>query len=146
MSSCFSAHAGRPSRPFGIWLAAGYAVLFAAFMPLFTHLWALTFPPHSGFEEITLPHLLHTAGMSLSIAFFAILAWRGNNRGRIALLVLLTVYYAMIAFENSIWLSANVNNPDLMDMFFMRMARAITVPAIFVWYFTEPGIKAFYHA
>jgi hypothetical protein len=33
-----------------------------------------------------------------------------------------------------------------MDMFFMRMARGITVPAIFIWYFTEPAIKAFYRA
>jgi len=31
-------------------------------------------------------------------------------------------------------------------MFFMRMARGIVVPAIFIWYFTESEVKRFYQA
>lgn len=144
MSSRSLQQAGRPTRPFGVWLATGYAILFTAFMPLFTHLWALTFPPNAGFDNITPLHLLLTAGISIVMTIIAVQAWRGHNRARIALLILVTLYYGLIAYENGIWLTANMNNADLVSMFFMRMARGIVVPAIFIWYFTEPEIKRFY--
>jgi hypothetical protein len=146
MTSRSASKIARESRPFGVTLAAGYALLFAAFMPLFTLLWSLTFPPGSGFAPVTLPHLLHTAGMSLTIAFAAVLAWRGNNRARIALVILIAVFYGLIAFENGHLLSANWSDPDMIGMFFMRMSRAIFIPAVFIWYFTEAEVKHFYDA
>jgi hypothetical protein len=144
MSSRSFSDQGRPPRPFGVWLAAGYALLFTAFMPLFTRLWSLTFPPGSGFESLTLPHLLHTAGMSITIAIAAVLAWRGNNRARVALVLLITLYYGLIAFENGSLLSANWNDSEVIGMFFMRMSRGIFIPAVFIWYFTEEDVKHFY--
>ena len=105
MSSRSSQHAGHSARPLGVWLATGYAIVFAAFMPLFTHLWALTFPPNSGFEEITPFHLFLTAGISLLITAVAVLAWRGHNHARITLVIIITLYYWLIAFENGIWYS-----------------------------------------
>lgn len=144
MTSHLTSKSEREPRPFGVWLASGYAILFAAFMPLFTRLWALTFPPNAGFEAITLPHLLFIAGMSLTIAVLACYTWKGNNNARIALLIFITLHYGLIAFDNASWLSANAGDPDFISMFFMRMARAIIVPAIFIWYFTEPEVKCFF--
>ena len=146
MSSRSLQHGNGPIRPFGVWLATGYAIIFTAFMPLFTHVWALTFPSNSGFEEITPLHLLLTAGVSIVMTIIAVQAWRGHNRARITLVILISLYYGLIAFENGSWLSANLNNADLVGMFFMRMARGIVVPAIFIWYFTEPEVKRFYQA
>jgi type IV secretory pathway VirB2 component (pilin) len=129
-----------PKRPLGVWLLTIYAVLTGAIMQLF----ALAAAGFIGLE-LSAGGVLFTLTLALSIVFAAFGAWRGSNKARIALLVLITLHYVVIAINNALLLfDGTATGNDV--RFIGRILRGFLYPALYIWYFGRRETMQFYIA
>ena len=132
-------------RPLGVWILTGYAIVFTGLGPVIVAVMLLASGEAraAGLGPIDwlLPLVL---GICVTVA--AIGAWRGNNRARIALVVLVTIHYVLIAINNLLFLGSG-SIPDTRQVtMWGRVVRGVLYPAVYIWYFRRWETKEFYES
>ena len=132
-------------RPLGVWILTGYALLFVGLAPIATAvvLYASSEAQAAGLGivDLLLPLVL---GICTTIA--AIGAWRGNNKARIALVVLVTINYVLIAINNLLMLSSGPIPESQQISAWGRVIRGVLYPAVYFWYFRRAETREYYES
>ncbi len=130
-------------RPLGVWILTGYALLLVGLVPIAIAvvLYASGEAQAAGVDtlDLLLPLVL---GICATIA--AIGAWRGNNKARIALVVLVTIHYVLIAINNLLMLSSGALPESQQISSWGRVFRGVLYPAVYFWYFRRAKTKEYY--
>jgi hypothetical protein len=84
--------------------------------------------------------------LEVGIIAAAVGAWRGSNKSRVALLILVSIHYLLIGFYSlTLMLSGDVP-PDMEVRFIGRILRGALLPALYIWYFSRSNTKDFFLA
>lgn len=132
----------KPTRPLGVWILTTYAALFAGILPLVTAV-VLLFTSSTADSpravDLVLPLVLCTGIIAAAIG-----TWRGNDRSRKALLVLITVYYVLIAVNNGMALAGQGVPTEIQIKLLGRVLGGVVYPAVYIWYFRRDSTLVFY--
>jgi len=133
-----------PERPLGVTLLAAAAALAAGLIPLLST--ALLFIAEGGGTVSSESPLSLLAGASINLAlvYFAWRTWRGSDRARKFLLVLVTLHYGLFALNNVLLLGSGQVPPRLQPRLYGGILRGLLYPVLFFWYFNRPAVKAFF--
>jgi hypothetical protein len=126
-------------RPLGVWILTIFA-LFTGIAPLILYIYLIISRNNAG-DPITI--LISTA-VSIGIIITSIGAWLGKNIFRIALLILITIYYVLIGFSNLLMLNSGQIAFEGQILLCGRVVRGILYPAIYIWYFNKRTTKEFF--
>jgi hypothetical protein len=74
----------------------------------------------------------------------AVAAWRGRDRARLGLIVLVSAYYVGVALNNALLLWLGSVSDAEQARVLGRVLRGVLFPALYIWYFTRPDTKAYY--
>jgi len=132
----------KPARPLGVWILTIYAALFDGLLPLATAVALLFTTSTAGSPravDLVLPLVLSTGIIAAAIG-----TWRGNDRSRKALLVLITAYYVLIAVNNGIALAGQGVPTEIQIKMLGRIVRGVVYPAVYIWYFRKDSTLVFY--
>lgn len=135
----------KSNRPNGVWILTIYAIVFAGVLPIIATVYLMVSgvsPTEFGSSTTSL-----IVGILLGIGVIvsAIGAWKGNNKARIALMILITLHYVLIAINNANILSApNTIPSELQARMRGRVFRGFLYPAIYIWYFLRAETRKFY--
>ena len=133
-------------RPLGVWILTGYAILFAGLGPVIAAVMLLILGDEGQAAGLGPIDWLLPLVLGICVTVAAIGAWRGSNRARIALVVLVTVHYVLIAINNLLWLGAG-SVPDAQQVTALgRVVRGVLYPAVYIWYFRRLETKEFYES
>ena len=135
----------KAKRPLGVWFLTVWYSFFAGLFPLVT-VFAIYFNAEGRMMlEMTFLDLILSVLLALSVLSAAVGAWRGNNFARIALVVLVTIHYGLLAFNNLSASAAGVLSDRMQTQTLARGMRDIFWIIVNVWYFLLSGrTKTFY--
>lgn len=135
----------KAKRPLGIWFLTIWDGFFAGLFPLVTVLAIYLNAEERMMLEMTFLDLALSVLLALSILGAAVEAWRGKTLARIALVVLVTIHYGLLAFNNLSASAADVLSDRMETQALARGLRAIFWIIVNLWYFLLSGrTKAFY--
>ena len=124
----------RRPRPLGVWILTICAALFTGVLPLVVVLASPDLPSSA----------LISAGLGLGIIVAAIGAWQGKDQARIALLVLVVLYYVLLAFSNYQLARSDFVDPEIRSRATTVGVRSLLWIPIYLWYFLRPKTRAWY--
>ena len=128
------------SRPTGVWVLTVYALVFVGIAPFLLSIFVLISGNSAGNEYSILLSLPISIGVILS----AVGAWKGSERARKSLLVLVTVHYVFIAINNYLFIISGQAPDDEQIRSWGRVLRGFIYPAFYIWYFNKYTTKEFY--
>lgn len=132
----------RPDRPLGvtvlsIWDGVAYGVLPAIRM-------GIAIAGNQNLEDISILTLCITIGLPITIVMAAFGTFQGNDRARLSLLVLLTIYYGLKSFQDVIlFISGGVTAEDQVRIS-LGIIGAVLVVLVNIWYFLRPATIIFF--
>lgn len=132
---------GQKYRPTGVWILTIYALIVVGILPLLLEIYLLVSGNAAGIVIGTLLSLLVSIGVIAS----AIGAWKGNEKARKSLLVLLTLHYVFVAINNYIFIGSGQVPDDEQARIWGRVLRGFVYPAVYIWYFNKYTTKEFYN-
>jgi hypothetical protein len=142
MSQPAASESRSAARPLGVWLLTIYAFFFAGLAPLAL---AIGLFGHASSElGFGLPGLVVSASLSVGIAAASVGAWRGIRKAKNTLILLVTIHYAVIAFNNFVFMVIGEEGMGSQAQLMGRVIRGVLYPAIYIWYFRRPFPKDFY--
>ncbi len=129
------------SRPTGVWILTIYALIFVGIIPSLLSVFMLVSgnAAGSGFS------ILMSLPISLGVIISAIGAWKGSERGRKFLLVLITLHYVFIFINNFLFILLGQVPDDEKIRLWGRVLRGLIYSAVYIWYFNKWTTKAFYN-
>ena len=132
----------RPDRPLGvtvlsIWDGVTYGLLPALRM-------GITIAGNQNLEEISFLTLCLSIGIPITIVMAAFGTFQGNDRSRISLLILLTIYFGLNSFQDVVLLiSGGVTAEDQIRTS-LGIIGAVIAVSVNIWYFLRPSTIAFF--
>ena len=129
------------SRPAGVWILTIYALIFVGIVPSLLSVFMLVSGNAAGSEF----SILVSLPISLGVIIGVIGAWKGSERGRKFLLVLITLYYVFIFVNNFLFILSGQVPDDEKIRLWGRVLRGLIYPAVYIWYFNKWTTKAFYN-
>ena len=129
------------SRPAGVRILTIYALIFVGIVPSLLSVFMLVSGNAAGSEF----SILVSLPISLGVIIGAIGAWKGSERGRKFLLVLITLYYVFIFVNNFLFILSGQVPDDEKIRLWGRVLRGLIYPAVYIWYFNKWTTKAFYN-
>lgn len=134
----------RPERPIGIAILTIIDGFYAGLLPVFGTIGLLMSPQTPDQDDVSLLFLCVTVAIPVAIMMASIGAFKGHDRARFGLLILLTVYFGLTAFQDVTLAAAGISAEDAV---FTAMGRALRLGvwlAINLWYFLRPSTIAFF--
>ncbi len=125
----------------GVWILTIYALIFVGIAPLLLSVYMLI----SGNTAGNVFSILVSLPISIGVIASAIGAWKGIEKSRISLLVLVTLHYVFIAINNYIFISSGQVPDDEQTRLWGRVLRGFIYPAVYIWYFNKYTTKEFYN-
>ena len=129
------------TRPTGVWILTIYAWIFVGIAPLLLSVFMLI----SGNAAGSVFSILLSLPISIGVIASAIGAWKGSEKARKSLLVLVTLHYVFIAINNYVFISSGQIPDDEQTRLWGRVLRGFIYPAVYIWYFTKYTTKEFYN-
>jgi len=131
-------------RPRGVWIATIWVGLFAGLLPLALAVF-MHFGPAAAVELMSTQQLAISAVLGAGIIVSAVAAWRGQPRGRVALIALAAVHYGLIAYNNYNLATDEDTPAAKRPQLWARVVRSIGTVAIVGAYLTlNRNARAFY--
>ena len=87
-------------RPIGVTIITIIDTLVMAIMPLTMLYISVTNVELAKLSQFSSFSIVSTIALSLSIGFYAFKTYKGSNKAKELLLILITIYFALIAFNN----------------------------------------------
>lgn len=132
----------KTSRPIGVWILTIYALIFVGVAPSLLSIFMLISGNAAG-NELS---LLLSFPISIGVIISAIGAWRGSEKARKSLLILVTLHYVFIAINNYFMINSGQVPDEELARLWGRVLRGFIYPAVYIWYFNKSTTKAFYNA
>ncbi len=129
------------TRPTGVWILTIYALIFVGIAPLLLSVFMLI----SGNAAGSAFSILLSLPISIGVIASAIGGWKGSEKARKSLLVLVTLHYVFIAINNYIFISSGQVPDDEQTRLWGRVLRGFIYPAVYIWYFNKYTTKEFYN-
>ena len=131
-------------RPTGVWILTIYAAIFAGIFPLVAVI--ALFVTGKGQAELGMTpiHLISSIGLAMGIIASAIGAWKGSQKAKMILLILITIHYLLIGLNNAYMLWSGLIPKQFQARVIGRVLRGLFYPAIYIWYFRKPSTQEFY--
>ena len=129
------------TRPTGVWILTIYALIFVGIAPLLLSIFMLI----SGNAAGSVFSVLLSLPISVGVIASAVGAWKGNEKARKSLLVLVTLHYVLIAINNYLFISSGQVPDDEQTRLWGRVLRGFIYPAVYIWYFNKYTTKEFYN-
>ena len=129
------------SRPTGVWILTIYALIFVGIAPLLLSIFMLV----SGNTAGSVFSILLSLPISIGVITSAIGAWKGSEKARKSLLVLVTLHYVLVAINNYLFISSGQVPDDEQTRLWGRVLRGFIYPAVYIWYFNKYTTKEFYN-
>jgi hypothetical protein len=134
----------KKKRPFGVWFLVIYHGLFAGLAPMSLTIFILLYEKARSSSGLTLSAAYPSILLWIGVVVSAFLAWRGNNIGRFAFIILVALHHGGIA-RNNIWgLQEGIVLPDQQYLTYGRIIRSVFWIIIIPWYFLSKNARAFY--
>lgn len=134
----------RPERPLGISVLTIINGFYAGILPVFSTIGLLMNSQSPGQEDISLLFLCITIGIPVGIMTAAIGAFKGDDRARFGLLILLTIYFGLATFQD-VTLAASGQYAEAGVLTALgRVLRSGIWLAINIWYFLRPSTIEFF--
>ena len=133
----------RPERPVGVGILTIWNAFSAGFLPALTSILQINNAARQNQGAISLGALCLSVGLPVSVVTAAIGAFMGYDRARVALLVLVTLYYGLDAFGSILPVATGAQTEQLL----FGIARALWDGFWIVlnaWYFLRPSTIEFY--
>jgi hypothetical protein len=131
----------KKSRPTGVWILTIYALIFVGIAPLLLSIFMLV----TGNAAGNVVSILLSLPISIGVISSAIGAWKGNEKARKSLLVLVTLHYVLIAVNNYFFINSGQVSEDEQIRLWGRVLRGFLYPAIYIWFFNKYTTKEFYN-
>lgn len=137
--------APEPERPLGVWLLTIYYGLFAGLLPLVAVLLFFFGGEGQAAPGLSWLDLALSVSLSVGIMAAAVGAWRGSNRARIALVLLLILHYGLLVVNNFALSTMEGLDDSTRMSAVARGIRYLFHIGVNVWYFfLSERPKAFY--
>lgn len=133
----------KPTRPLGVWFLTLYAAIFAGLLPLLLAVFLLV-TGQGGGGVANLVNLVVTFIICGGVIYAAVGAWRGDDRSRKLLIVMVALYYAMSAVSALLGLLTGLASESQESLMLRRVIRGFVTPAIYLWYFKRWEIQDSY--
>jgi hypothetical protein len=134
----------RPYRPTGVSILTILNGFSAGFLPAFSAISQIASAADQNLEGLTLTALCLSVGLPVAIISAAIGAFMGSDRSRLALLILVTLFFSLRAFQNASLALAGAIPEDQQVLAYGRIFWSALWIGINVWYFLRPSTIAFY--
>jgi len=129
------------SRPTGVWILTIYALIFVGIAPLLLSVFMLI----SGNTTGSVYSIILSLPISIGVIASATGSWKGNEKARKSLLVLVTLHYIFIAINNYIFIRSGQVPDNEQAQIWGRIIRGFIYPAVYIWYFNKYTTKEFYN-
>ena len=131
-------------RPLGVWILTIWDGLFAGLLPVITVLILYFNAEVQAALGMSVLDLVLSILLGIAVVIAAIGAWLGNNAARIALVILVSVHYGLLAFNNVNLATAGVLSGTAQVKSWGRAFRSVVWIGINVWYFLGKRPRAYY--
>lgn len=138
-------------RPLGVWILTIYSLIFAGILPLIIVLSFILIGINSlPVLNIEILNTLLILVLTISIITFSILTWKGNNKARITLIILVSIYYIGVSLNNIFILqdlqqySLNSDIESVINHTYGVIIRGFLYSGIYIWYFLRKKTLRFY--
>ncbi len=131
----------KPSRPLGVWILTIYALVFVGVAPFLLSVVMLISGNASG-NELS---ILLSLPISIGVLISAVGAWRGSEKARKSLLILVTLHYVFVAINNYFWINSGQVPEEEQTRLWGRVLRGFIYPVVYIWYFNRYTTKEFYN-
>jgi len=139
----FNGVRSKPQRPLGVWILTVYGANFAGIIPFGLSIYLLASEKSSDFLDSAGFGLFLSLALNIGVFIAAFRTWQGKDRARIIFLILITLYYALVAFNNYQLISTGLAVSGETGMW-GRVFRGFLYPAIFIWYFLRAETRKFF--
>ncbi|HAV77591.1 MAG TPA: hypothetical protein DCX53_09595 [Anaerolineae bacterium] len=129
------------SRPTGVWILTIYALIFVGIAPFLLSIFLLITGNISG----TGFSIIFSLPIAIGVIASAIGAWKGSERARKSLLIIVTIHYVLVAINNYIFINSGQVPDDEQIRLWGRVLRGFIYPAVYIWYFNKYTTKEFYN-
>jgi hypothetical protein len=134
----------RPERPTGVSILTILNGFSAGFIPAIGAITQIANAARQSPDDITLATLCLAVGLPVAIISAAIGAFLGSDRSRVALLVLITLFYSLRAFQNASLAVTGALPEDQQMLAYGQILWSSLWIGINAWYFLRPSTIAFY--
>lgn len=123
----------RGARPLGVWILTGFAIVYAGIVPIIN---VFLIPD---------PNILTmlAAGLGIAVIGAAIGAWQGSDRARLVFMVLMLVYYGLLAYSTFAVVGEAIE-ASVRSRYLRVGIRSLLWIPIYLWYFLRPKTLAWY--
>lgn len=132
----------RPERPLGVTLLTIWDGVSVGLIPAMRS--GIIIASNSNQEQISLIALCLAIGLPIVIVTAALGTFRGDDRARLGLLILLTLYFGLNAFQNAVLLASGNLTPDDQLRSVSEILSAIITDGVNLWYFLRPQTIAYF--
>jgi len=132
----------RPDRPIGVSILSIWDGVSVGVIPALRM--GIMIASNPNLEEISILTLCVSIGLPITIVTAAMGTYRGSDTARLSLLILLTIYFGLNAFQNVILLVSGGLTPEDQVRNSAGIIGAILTVGINLWYFLRPNTISFF--
>ena len=132
----------RPDRPLGVTILSIWDGVSVGVIPALRM--GVMIASNPNLEEISILTLCVSIGLPITIVTAALGTYRGSAPARLSLLILLTIYFGLNAFQNVILLVSGGLTPEDQVRNSAGIIGAILTVGINLWYFLRPNTISFF--
>lgn len=127
----------RERRPFGIWALTVFALVVVGILPIHRLILFLFFDPFSSLEVASVLTVAFFLIVPIGVIITSVGAWSGRNWARKAMLVLITVHFALQVLDSVVRDAGS-------EAAGRGILESLVTVAIYIWYFNRARVKRFY--
>jgi hypothetical protein len=132
----------RPERPLGVTLLTIWDGIAVGVIPAMRS--GIIIASNSNQDQISIINLCLEIGLPVVVVTAALGTFRGNDRARLGLLILLTLYFGLNAFQNAVLLASGNLTPDDQLRSIGGILSAFISVSVNLWYFLRPQTIAYF--
>jgi hypothetical protein len=132
----------QPDRPLGVAILSIWDGVSVGLIPALRM--GIMIASNQNLEDISILTLCISIGLPITIITAALGTFRGNDRARLSLLILLTIYFGLNMFQNVILLVSGGLTPEDQVRISVGFIGAILTVVINLWYFLRPNTISFF--
>lgn len=132
----------RPDRPLGVTILSIWDGVSVGVIPALRM--GIMIASNPNLEEISILTLCVSIGLPITIVTAALGTYRGSDPARLSLLILLTIYFGLNAFQNVILLVSGGLTLEDQVRNSAGIIGAILTVGINLWYFLRPNTISFF--
>ena len=132
----------RPDRPLGVTILSIWYGVTVGVIPALRM--GITIAGNQNLEDISILTLCVSIGLPIRNVMAALGTFQGNDRARLSLLILLTIYFGLNTFQNVVLLISAEFSPEDQVRISVGIIGAILVVVLNLWYFLRPNTITFF--